>query len=59
VSKLSNNVMWAFIGLILILGGLMLYVHGYKPLVFGAGILVLFYRAVTVHTDEYEPKTKH
>jgi hypothetical protein len=59
VSKLANNVGWGFIGWILILSGLMLYVQGYKPVIFGAGILVILYRAVTAHTDEYEPKTKY
>jgi len=59
MSKLSNNIGWGFIGWILILGGLMLYVQGYKPIVFGVGILVIFYRAVTTHTDEYEAKKTH
>ena len=59
MSKLSNNIAWVFIGWILILVGFMLYVQGYKPIIFGAGILVILYRAVTTHTDEYEPKIKH
>jgi hypothetical protein len=59
VSKLSNNISWGFIGWILILSGLVFYVQGYKPIIFGIGILVIFYRAVTVHVDDYDPKINH
>ena len=56
VSKVANNIGWGFVGLALILGGFMLYVQGYKPIIFGVGILVILYRAVTAHNDEYELK---
>jgi hypothetical protein len=56
MSKVLNSVCWGFAGLILTIGGLMLYVQGYKPIIFTIGILVILYRAVTIHTDEYEPK---
>ena len=56
MSKVANNVGWSFVGWILILAGLMVYVQGYKPIVFVVGILVILYRAVIAHTDEYTPK---
>jgi hypothetical protein len=56
MSKVANNVGWSFVGWILILAGLMVYVQGYKPIVFVVGILVILYRAVITHTDEYTPK---
>jgi hypothetical protein len=59
VSKIANNVGWSFVGWILILAGLMFVVQGYKPILFGVGILVIFYRTVITHTDEYEPKIKN
>jgi hypothetical protein len=59
LSKISNNVWWGFVGLILILGGFMLYVQGNRPIIFGIGILVIFYRAVSAHIDDYESKIRH
>ena len=56
MSKVANNVGWSFVGWRLILAGLMVYVQGYKPIVFVVGILVILYRAVIAHTDEYTPK---
>ena len=56
MSKVANNVGWSFVGWILILAGLMVYVQGYKPIVFVVGILVILYRAVIAHTDEYTQK---
>jgi hypothetical protein len=59
VSKLSNNIAWVFIGWILILGGFMLFIQGYKPLMFGVGILIILYRIVISYTEEYDSKIKH
>jgi len=55
MSKLLNSVCWSFVGLILTIGGFIFYINGYKPIIFTIGILVMLYRAVTTHTDEYEP----
>ncbi len=59
MSKVANNIGWGFVGWILILTGLMFYIQGYKPILFGAGMLVIFYRAVIAHNDEYEPKINY
>jgi hypothetical protein len=59
MSKLTNNVWWSLVGWILVLAGLMLYVQGYKPIIFGIGIFVVFYRVVIEYTDKYESKTNY
>ena len=56
MSKIANSVMWNFIGIALIIIGLGLYMNGYKPITFTIGILLYAYRAMIIHTDEYEPK---
>jgi hypothetical protein len=56
VSKIANNIGWSFVGWILILAGLMFVVQGYKPIVFGIGILIILYRQMTFYTDKYDSK---
>lgn len=56
MSKIANNIGWSFVGWILILAGLMFVVQGYKPIVFGIGILIILYRQMTFYTDKYDSK---
>ena len=59
MSKLSNNLWWSLTGWIIILAGLMIYVQGYKPILFGIGILIVFYRIVMAPAEKYDTKITH
>ncbi|WP_108645794.1 hypothetical protein [Polynucleobacter rarus] len=59
MSKLSNNLWWSLTGWIITLAGLMIYVQGYKPILFGIGILIVFYRIIIASAEEYDTKITH